>query len=142
REMPPGEAPVTGDGRPSTLRAPTGVSVEDFDRLLEAGRKRGSLSQDDLMLVLESVELTPELIDAVVARVRAEGIVVEDAEPEVEPVGASVDEVDDVAAVAELTPPPPTRPAARAPRRPAAPSLERFDDGGGGGADPVRQYLK
>ena len=131
---------MTNDGGPSTLATPTGVPAEDFNRLLEAGRRRGSLSQDDLMLVLESVELTPELIDAVVARVRSEGITVEDAEPEVEPVEAAADEPD----VVDLTPPPPTRPAQRAPRAPAAPSLGRFEADGreGGGADPVRQYLK
>ncbi|MGI8851642.1 MAG: RNA polymerase sigma factor RpoD [Acidimicrobiales bacterium] len=46
----------------------------DFVALLLLGRHRGYLTPDDLMVVLESVELTPALIDGVIGRVRAEGI--------------------------------------------------------------------
>jgi RNA polymerase primary sigma factor len=56
--------PFTSDG---------GLTV-DFVALLLLGRQRGYLTPEDLMSVLESVELTPALIDAVVGRVRAEGI--------------------------------------------------------------------
>ena len=42
--------------------------------LLVLGRERGYLTPDDLMEVLEGVELTPELIAAVIGRVTAEGI--------------------------------------------------------------------
>jgi RNA polymerase primary sigma factor len=38
------------------------------------GRQRGYLTPDDAMVVLESMELTPALIDLVVERIRAEGI--------------------------------------------------------------------
>ena len=38
------------------------------------GRERGYLTPDDVIEVLEGVELTPELISAVVGRVTAEGI--------------------------------------------------------------------
>ena len=58
-----------------TLPLPEEVPADDFARILEAGRQRGSLTSDDLMLVLGPVELTPEIIDAVVAAVQAEGIV-------------------------------------------------------------------
>jgi RNA polymerase primary sigma factor len=51
-----------------------GIKEEDLRRLLVTGRERGLLTQDDLMAVLEDVELSAPLIDAVVARVRAEGI--------------------------------------------------------------------
>ncbi len=53
---------------------PKGALTVDFAALLLLGRERGYLTPDDLMVVLESLELTPALIDAVVGRVRAEGI--------------------------------------------------------------------
>ena len=46
----------------------------EFLALLLLGRERGYLTPDDLMTVLEGVELSPELISAVVGRVTAEGI--------------------------------------------------------------------
>ncbi|MDQ2754115.1 MAG: RNA polymerase sigma factor RpoD [Actinomycetota bacterium] len=58
----------------STPFTPAGGLTIDFVALLLLGRQRGYLTPDDLMAVLESVELTPALIDAVVGRVRAEGI--------------------------------------------------------------------
>ncbi|MBO0730256.1 MAG: RNA polymerase sigma factor RpoD [Acidimicrobiaceae bacterium] len=53
---------------------PDGALTVDFVALLLLGRERGYLTPDDLMGVLEQVELSPALIDAVVGRVRAEGI--------------------------------------------------------------------
>jgi RNA polymerase primary sigma factor len=58
----------------STPFTPEGGLTVDFAALLLLGRERGYLTPDDLMVVLEAVELTPPLIDAVVGRVRAEGI--------------------------------------------------------------------
>ncbi len=46
----------------------------EFESLLTIGRLRGSLTQDDLMTVLRSVELSTELISEIVDRIRAEGI--------------------------------------------------------------------
>jgi RNA polymerase primary sigma factor len=60
--------------RGSTRRVPEGIAVEDFERLLASGRHRGYLTQDDLILVLQAVDLSPELIDEVLERVRDEGI--------------------------------------------------------------------
>ena len=60
---------------------PAGVPAEEFRMLLAAARAHGSLTPDDLMLVLKSVELTPDLITAVVTRVEAEGIAYVDDEP-------------------------------------------------------------
>ena len=62
--------PPTGSVRP----VPEGIADDGFDQLLEVGRLRGYLTQDDLILVLQSVELTHEVIEDVVAHVRAEGI--------------------------------------------------------------------
>ncbi len=58
----------------STRGVPQGIAVEDFERLLASGRQRGYLTQDDLILVLQSVDLSPALIDEVLERVRHEGI--------------------------------------------------------------------
>ncbi len=59
-----GALPCTGRGGPTV----------DFAAMLVLGRQRGHLTPDDVMVVLESVELSPRLIDLVVGRVRAEGI--------------------------------------------------------------------
>jgi RNA polymerase primary sigma factor len=58
----------------STPFTPEGGLTVDFAALLLLGRERGYLTPDDLMAVLEAVELSPALINAVVGRVRAEGI--------------------------------------------------------------------
>ncbi|HUY22523.1 MAG TPA: RNA polymerase sigma factor RpoD [Acidimicrobiales bacterium] len=50
------------------------MAVEGFEQLLAVGRRRGYLTQDDLILVLQAVELTHDVIEDVVARVRLEGI--------------------------------------------------------------------
>ncbi len=59
---------------------PEGGLTVDFAALLLLGRERGYLTPDDVMVVLESLELTPALIDAVVGRIRAEGIEWRDAD--------------------------------------------------------------
>ncbi|MGC8627104.1 MAG: RNA polymerase sigma factor RpoD [Acidimicrobiales bacterium] len=53
---------------------PSGEPTAEFSALLAAGLERGYLTPDDLMSVLEGVELSPELISAVVGRVTAIGI--------------------------------------------------------------------
>jgi RNA polymerase primary sigma factor len=50
------------------------VAVEGFETLLSVGRRRGYLTQDDLILVLQAVELTHDVIEDVVSRVREDGI--------------------------------------------------------------------
>jgi RNA polymerase primary sigma factor len=54
--------------------APEGVALDGFEQLLAVGRQRGYLTQDDLILVLQAVELSHDIIEDVVERVRAEGI--------------------------------------------------------------------
>jgi len=58
----------------ATPFTPEGGATIDFVALLLLGRERGYLTPDDAMVVLESMELTPGLIDLVVGRIRAEGI--------------------------------------------------------------------
>jgi RNA polymerase primary sigma factor len=121
--------------------------AEEFLGLLAAGKERGFLTPDDLMTVLETAELTPELIDSVVTRVRAEGIAYEDdvaeeiADAELsEQVDAAPPEAPPAEPEVVVVEPPPA-PVAQRPRIPAA--LARLsDDSGGPGADPVRMYLK
>jgi len=61
-----------------TRLAPEGIAADEFEHLLAVGRERGYLTQDDLITVLQAVELTHDVIEAVVSRVRAEGIEVLD----------------------------------------------------------------
>jgi RNA polymerase primary sigma factor len=66
-------------GRSVSVNRPTpftsaGAASVDFVALLLLGRQRGYLTPDDVVVVLESVELNAALIDAVIGRVRAEGI--------------------------------------------------------------------
>ena len=83
------------------LSTPAGVPEEGLARLLAAGKDRGHLTDDDLIGILETVELSPELIDSLVARVESEGI-----EFRHEPV--VIDEDVEVLAEEEPPVPPPT----------------------------------
>jgi RNA polymerase primary sigma factor len=58
----------------STPFTPEGELTGHFVALLLVGRERGYLTPDDLMAVMESVELTPTLINAAIGRVKAAGI--------------------------------------------------------------------
>ncbi len=60
-----------------------GVPVDGLSALLARGRALGTLTPDDLMEVLRTVELTPEVIVGVVDRVQAAGIEFADEPPEV-----------------------------------------------------------
>ena len=53
---------------------PAGVSQVDFDAALAAGRAKGALSPDELIEVLHNVELTPEVLVVLLARINAEGV--------------------------------------------------------------------
>jgi len=148
---------------PSTdpIRSTRGAQPADFVQLLAVGRQRGYLTQDDLILVLQSVELTHELIVEVVSIVRAEGIEYieegrEPSEPSGEESTASGDKADDngdgtsrTEQIGRLRRR--TAKAARGDgvverqtRRPtrARTSATSSSDQGGGAADPVHTYLK
>jgi RNA polymerase primary sigma factor len=73
---------------------PNGVPTDGFAALLERGRRQGKLTPDDLMQVLERVELSSEVINAVKGRVLAEGILLED--EDVEELDPEDPEVDDL----------------------------------------------
>ncbi len=50
------------------------LPAEQFDGLIRLGKARGGLTQDDVMTVLRSVELSADLIFDIVERIRAAGI--------------------------------------------------------------------
>jgi RNA polymerase primary sigma factor len=79
---------------PKTADALDALASDEFDALIRIGRVRGSLTQDDLMEVLRSVELSAELISEIVERIRAEGIefAYETGETTVVPVNGSASE--------------------------------------------------
>jgi RNA polymerase primary sigma factor len=109
----------------TTIPSPIeGVPANEWRRLITMGKRSGVLSHDDAMTALEAVEITPELIHDVRARLAQEGIVLDEA---VEPLDESPVEA-------------PPR-AAAAPRRRTRP-VPSADRGGVGTSDPVRMYLK
>src|SRR4051812_8924558 len=57
---------------------PEGVPTDEFAALLDKGKAQGALTPDDLMQVLERVELSSDVINAVKGRVQAEGIALVD----------------------------------------------------------------
>jgi RNA polymerase primary sigma factor len=105
----------------------------DFVAMLMIGRERGYLTPDDLLSVMGSVELTPEIIATAVARVRAAGIEWRD---DTERPPADLEDLYDEPGARALL-------AARA-ARPRARLAEprRESDTAASGYDPVRMYLK
>jgi RNA polymerase primary sigma factor len=57
-----------------TAGLPDGVSQIDFDAALAAGRAKGHLTPDELIEALHNVELTPEVLGTLLARINAEGV--------------------------------------------------------------------
>jgi RNA polymerase primary sigma factor len=105
---------------------PPGVSQVDFDAALAAGREKGHLTQAELIEALHSVELTAEVLNALMDRVTAEGV-------------ALVDDDNDGLGNVTVTRRD-LRPRTNGRRdngKRAAPS-----DSGGGAEDPVHTYLK
>jgi RNA polymerase primary sigma factor len=130
--------PPAGSVRPP----PEGVAVEGFETLLSVGRRRGYLTQDDLILVLQAVELTHDVIEDVVSRVREENIeYVEEtrngAAPVVleEAVAEAVAEVVAEEVVEAL-------PADLAPAEPVVPEQVDGEDAGEEGSGPLRRLRR
>jgi RNA polymerase primary sigma factor len=113
---------------------PAGVSQVDFDAALAVGRQKGQLTQDELIDALHSVELTPEVLGTLLARINAEGVALVD------------DEVDELDVDEEL------RKEVRRTGRPAVRAEARVSANGkrasaagessGSAEDPVHTYLK
>ncbi len=75
---------ASASGHEGGAEAPRAQLPEvELRRLLARGRRRGMLTQDDIMIVLKPVELSHDVIDAVIERVHAAGIAyVEDQDAE------------------------------------------------------------
>jgi RNA polymerase primary sigma factor len=148
--------------------APWGVSAEDLELLVLRGRRTGSLTMDEVVLVLQRVELTTEVIEGVRAHLQAQGITLDETVPQddLATLEAALEE-----AAAEVRVPPSieaelheaaeaaqhalgdyeqdgpelggVRPArSAAARRRVLRGPSSGSDRGGGSADPVRMYLK
>jgi RNA polymerase primary sigma factor len=164
--------PIEG---PATASLTRSVAVEalppdELEAMIRMGRARGGLTQDDLMAVLRTVELTAELISEVVEMIRGAGIdfTYDTGESTVVPITSAVTTVSTVSttgtasttrgAVATSEPPASStarKPAAVAPSaapakktrttRRTADAADGYSDGEGfrGSApDPVHMYLK
>jgi RNA polymerase primary sigma factor len=107
----------------------------DFVAMLLIGRERGYLTTDDLLSVMGSVELTPEIIATAVARVRLAGIEWRD---DVEREPADLEDLEEE----EVVPAPPRPARAVRPRVRVPVEARRDSDSGGSSYDPVRMYLK
>ena len=119
---------------------PPGVPPEQFALLLARGREKGTLTQEALMTVLASTELSHDVIAVVVDMVRAEGIdyideVVAEIEAEAEADGATSRTVVDVPPMGSRR-----RKRQRGFGRALSPVVS--GDGRAATADSVRLYLK
>ncbi len=145
--------------------APWGVSADDLELLVLRGRGTGTLTMDDVVIVLQRVELTPEVIQGVRSHLEAQGIALDETVPhdDLETLAAALHEVAADVGLGGVVPPsveaelheaadaavePDDQPAFRGPPRSAA-ARRRVLRGpataaerGGGSADPVRMYLK
>jgi len=90
---------------------PPGVPAEAFTLLVDRGRTQGSLALDEVVWVLRHVELTPEIIDAVQAGLRAHGIAIDEgAEVPTPPGGLRLGDATGLAPEPVKTPEPPPEP--------------------------------
>ena len=135
---------------------PPGVPVDEFHKLLAAGRAHGSITGDDLIVLVKDLELTPELIATIVERVQREGIEYIEDEPSADETDAAVAEAVEVVEAAEAGLAGGTGvvdddivPAAKKPGRGTSRPVVRarsapstFDDDRGGGTDFVRMYMR
>ncbi len=129
-------APVTVLVAVKDVALPAGVSQVDFDAALAAGREKGHLTPDELIDALHNVELTPEVLGTLLARINAEGVALVD------------EDVDDLAA--EIEQRVQMRAEARtiaassngAARRKANGKRPTSAESSGSAEDPVHTYLK
>ncbi len=119
-------APVAG------LELPAGVSQLDFDAALAAGREKGQLTQDELIEALHAVELTPEVLATLLARINAEGVALVEEDEEAE--------LDEVALRRELRQQ--SRDGSRTRRETNGKRATSSADSAGSAEDPVHTYLK
>ena len=124
---------------------PPGVSQMDFEVALAIGREKGQLTQDELIEALHTVELTPEVLTALIDRITAEGVILVEEAEEVEEVEEQEEEL-----TVEVKPRREPKAASRA-NGTARTESKRETNGkravssgesGGSAEDPVHTYLK
>jgi RNA polymerase primary sigma factor len=126
----------------SHVALPEGVSQVDFEAVLAVGREKGQLTQAELIEALRTVELTPEVLTALIDRVTAEGVTliveeVVEVEVEVEELTVEVKTRKEPSRAAKSDSAAKTE-TRRAPNGKRAGSSES----GGSAEDPVHTYLK
>ena len=132
-------APAVRDDLASITRMPLppGVSQLDFDAVLAIGREKGQLTQGELIETLHTVELTPEVLTALIDRVTAEGVTLV----------VEVEEVDEEEVTVEVTvrkqrKSTRTNGSARTETRREPNGKRSTAETGGSAEDPVHTYLK
>ncbi|MGH9048033.1 MAG: sigma-70 factor domain-containing protein, partial [Acidimicrobiales bacterium] len=123
---------------------PPGVDPDAFEGLLQRGRDRGVLTQEDLVEVVREVELSPELIVLLVERVRAEGIVFESEDGEDGPDGKPRAKKARAPTSTQSSGPPVSSNGSRPKSQPTRSRAQGNGEYVGSGAteDPVHTYLK
>jgi RNA polymerase primary sigma factor len=125
------------------------LPIEEFNALIAKGRLAGGLTQDDVVGVLRSVELSADLITGVVERIRAAGIefTYDSGETTIVPMAPLDGSVETapllvaVPVVAERVTKAPAK-RSRPSRAAASTGFSESDSFRGSAADPVHMYLK
>ena len=124
------------------------LPIEEFEMLIAKGRLAGGLTQDDVVAVLRSVELSADLITGVVDRIRAAGIefTYDSGETTIVPM-TSLEGIVEPAPRLVAIPAEPVKAIKVPPKRPRIPratstGFSDADSFRGSAADPVHMYLK
>jgi RNA polymerase primary sigma factor len=130
----------SSDERASVAQAslPPGVSQLDFDAVLAVGREKGQLTQEELIETLHTVELTPEVLTALIERVTAEGVVLVEEVEEVEEEEVTVE----VTVRKQRKSTARSNGSARTEARRESNGKRSSAESGGSAEDPVHTYLK
>jgi RNA polymerase primary sigma factor len=143
-----GSATNGGDVRGPVLDT---LPIAEFEALIAKGRLAGGLTQDDVVAVLRSVELSADLIVGVVERIREAGIefTYDSGDTTIVPMNPLDVPAEAPRLVAVLIEPVEAPPAVKSPpRKPRAPraaeqsGFTETDSFRGSAADPVHMYLK
>ncbi|HLJ07397.1 MAG TPA: sigma-70 factor domain-containing protein, partial [Acidimicrobiia bacterium] len=124
---------------------PDGVQPAVFEEVLQRGRDRGVLTQEDLVEVVREVELTPEVIEQLVSRVGDEGIQFNAEDHALDGDDGAVE--DRARPKPRRTAPTEPKPSPNGTRSRAASTRSRSQSNGeyassGAAEDPVHTYLK
>ncbi len=145
----PSGAEGAGLSAPEILAAEDALAAAEFEALLHLGRAKGGLTQDDVVSVLESVELSADLISGVVERIREAGIefTYDTGETTIVPMAVPPADTPRPEPAVHLVAVPPVVAPKKAARKPRAASTTSggFTEGDsfrGSAADPVHMYLK